>query len=205
MSKGMFSSLDAKVPHQQLILFRQTCAKGRATSSSRLILPFILLLLKKSTLCPEDAMEAGAPNAETGRSQSETPSTWVEDEPDAVAVGSTDWDETVKDGAVSATSETPRAQSLDKPRSFESASCKSAGVHLDSLGMEDVTLESPLFGEVAEQSAEGDPGASLAPARLDFAPPHSDVAKTAAAAEETGGSLSTETLGPQKADSRLGR
>ncbi|OLP35508.1 hypothetical protein AK812_SmicGene48851, partial [Symbiodinium microadriaticum] len=101
-------------------------------------------------------------------------------------------DETVKDGAVSATSETPRAQSLDKPRSFESASCKSAGVHLDSLGMEDVTLESPLFGEVGEQSAEGDPGASLALARLDFAPPHSDVAKTAAAAEETGG-ISTES------------
>ncbi|CAE7333473.1 unnamed protein product [Symbiodinium sp. CCMP2456] len=202
MSEGMFSSLACNTH----ILFRQTCAKGRPTFSPHLIFPFILLLLKNSFLCPEDvAMEAGAPNAETGQSQSETPSTWVEDEPDAVAVGSTDWDDTVKDGAVSTTSDTPRAQSLDKPRSFESASGKSARVHLDSLGMADVTLESPLLGEVGEQSAEGDPGAIPAPAHLDFVPSHSRVADTTAAAEETGGSLSTEKLGPQEADSCLSR
>ena len=160
-------------------------------------------LIDKFVLVAESQTATGSACAEKDKSKSaeepsvqpsETPSTWVEDEPDAVAVGSTDWGETVKDGAVSATSETPRAQSLDKPRSFESASCKSAKVHFDSLGMEDVTLESPLFGEVGEQSAEGDPGASPAPARLDFAPLHRDVAKTAAAAEETGG-ISTETLG----------
>ena len=122
-------------------------------------------------------MEAGAPNADKSQSQSETPSTWVVHEPDAAAVGSTDWEETLQDG--------------DKPRSCESASCKSAIVHLDSQGMEDddVTLESPPL------SAEGDPGASRALARLDFVPPHRDVASATAAAEEVGGSLSTETLG----------
>ena len=113
------------------------------------------------------------------------------DEPDAAAVGSTDWEETVQDGAVSTTSDMSRAQTLEHPRSCESASCKSAIVHLDSQGMEDddVTLESPPL------SAEGDPGASRALARLDFVPPHSDVASATAAAEEVGGSLSTETLG----------
>ena len=54
---------------------------------------------------------------------------------------------------------------------------------------DDVTLESPPL------SAEGDPGASRALARLDFVPPHRDVASATAAAEEVGGSLSTETLG----------
>ena len=111
--------------------------------------------------------------------QSETPSTWVVHEPDAAAVGSTDWEETLQDG--------------DKPRSCESTSCKSAIVHLDSQGMEDddVTLESPPLGEIEEQSAEGDPGASRARAL----PAHNDVASATAAAEEVGGSLSTETLG----------
>ena len=115
------------------------------------------------------------------------------DEPDAAAVGSTDWEETVQDGAVSTTSDMSRAQTLDHPRSCESASCKSAIVHLDSQGMEDddVTLESPPLGEIEEQSAEGDPGASRARAR----PAHNDVASATAAAEEVGGSLSTETLG----------
>eukprot|EP00439_Symbiodinium_sp_Y106_P019957 s1001_g2.t1 len=122
-------------------------------------------------------MEAGAPNADKSQSQSETPSTWVVHEPDAAAVGSTDWEETLQDG--------------DKPRSCESTSCKSAIVHLDSQGMEDddVTLESPPLGEIEEQSAEGDPGASRARAL----PAHNDVASATAAAEELGGSLSTES------------
>ena len=134
-------------------------------------------------------MEAGAPNADKSQSQSETPSTWVVHEPDAAAVSSTDWEETLQDG--------------DKPRSCESASCKSAIVHLDSQGMEDddVTLESPPLGEIEEQSTEGDPGAS----RARSLPAHNDVASATAAAEDVGGSLSTETLGPQKADARLGR
>ncbi|CAE7356869.1 unnamed protein product [Symbiodinium sp. CCMP2592] len=143
-----------------------------------------VLLLQNSKLCPQDgAMEAAAPNAEKGRCPSETQSPWVEDEPEAAAVGSTDWEETLQDG--------------DKPRSCESASCKSAVVHLDLQGMEDddVTLESPPSGGIEEQSAEGDPDASRAPARLDFVPPHSDAVSATAAAEEAGGSLSTETLG----------
>eukprot|EP00439_Symbiodinium_sp_Y106_P026480 s1001_g3.t1 len=141
--------------------------------------------------CISDFKNDAMLTAEAGIQPSETPSTWVGDEPDAAAVGSTDCEETVQDGAVSTTSDMSRAQTLDHPRSCESASCKSAIVRLDSQGMEDddVTLESPPL------SAEGDPGASRALARLDFVPPHRDVASATAAAEEVGGSLSTETLG----------